>query len=78
AEAGGEKYEYPAKRTLMARHFERALEEISASISEDMTSLNAIKKFDEQYGDRKGRRRKGNWGFGGLGEAKEEGARVRV
>ncbi|KAK3045392.1 hypothetical protein LTS18_013903, partial [Coniosporium uncinatum] len=56
----------------------RALEEISASISEDMTSLNAIKKFDEQYGDRKGRRRKGNWGFGGLGEAKEEGARVRV
>ena len=45
-------------------HFERGIEEISASISEDMSSLAAIRKFDEQYGDRKGRRKKSSgWGF---------------
>lgn len=54
---------YPEKRTLLPRHFARALEEISASISEDMGSLNAIRKFDEKYGDRRGRR-KGMQGYG--------------
>lgn len=49
-----------------------------------MSSLNAIKKFDEKYGDRKGRKKKldGGYGFGTLGEGerekvKESGARVR-
>ena len=57
-------YEYPEKRTLKVSHFEKALEEISASISEDMSSLREIKKFDEQYGDRRGRKKKGKgWGF---------------
>ncbi|KAF2865312.1 hypothetical protein BDV95DRAFT_599783 [Massariosphaeria phaeospora] len=57
-------YQFPEKRILHARHFEKALQEISASISEDMSSLTAIKKFDEQYGDRKGRRKKTAYGFG--------------
>jgi ATP-dependent 26S proteasome regulatory subunit len=61
---GEEPYQYPKKRTLTKVHFEKALEEISASISEDMSSLRDIKKFDEQYGDKRGKRRKGpKWGF---------------
>lgn len=51
------------KRTLLPRHFTHALEEISASVSEDMGSLSAIRKFDEKYGDRRGRR-KGMQGYG--------------
>lgn len=72
------------RRILRPRHFAQALGEISASVSEDMSSLNAIKKFDEKYGDRKGRKKKldGGYGFGTLGEGerekvKESGARVR-
>ncbi|RDW90369.1 ATP-binding protein [Aspergillus mulundensis] len=61
---GDEPYQYPARRTLTWAHFTRGMEEISASISEDMSSLSAIRKFDEQYGDRKGRRKKSpGWGF---------------
>ncbi|KAE8349354.1 hypothetical protein BDV28DRAFT_141412 [Aspergillus coremiiformis] len=61
---GDEPYRYPERRTLTWNHFERGMEEISASISEDMASLSAIRKFDEQYGDRKARRKKSaGWGF---------------
>ncbi|KAF2190749.1 AAA-domain-containing protein [Zopfia rhizophila CBS 207.26] len=73
----GRKYNFPEKRTLHWRHFEKAMQEISASISEDMSSLNAIKKFDEQYGDRKGRRKKNAYGFGIRTEKNESAARVR-
>lgn len=73
---------YPEKRILKAKHFEQALGEISASISDDMGTLGMIRKFDEKYGDRKGRKKKVNrWGFGGVvGEesVKEKGTgRVR-
>ncbi|KAH7090609.1 hypothetical protein FB567DRAFT_296074 [Paraphoma chrysanthemicola] len=74
----GQAYNFPEKRTLHARHFDKAIQEISASISEDMSSLNAIKKFDEQYGDRKGNKRKKDFGFGVLTERNESAARVRV
>lgn len=68
----------PVKRTLFSRHFEKAVKEISASISEDMGSLTAIRKFDEQYGDRRSRRKKTSYGFGiGDVEVDEEAARVR-
>ncbi|KAI9804618.1 MAG: hypothetical protein M1833_006692 [Piccolia ochrophora] len=72
-------HQYPERRTLAERHFDRAIEEISASISEDMSSLTAIKKFDEKYGDRKGRRKKRGWGFGGAEdkETRTETERVR-
>ncbi|KAF2200502.1 AAA-domain-containing protein [Delitschia confertaspora ATCC 74209] len=71
------KYTFPAKRTLRPHHFEKALQEISASISEDMTSLNAIKKFDEQFGDRRGRRKRSPYGFGVAPEKDDRAARVR-
>lgn len=74
-------YEYPEKRTLLSRHFASAMEEISASISEDMGSLSAIRKFDEKYGDRRGRRkRRGAYGFETAKEGEEQlsdAARVR-
>ncbi|KAK4900730.1 pyruvate carboxylase [Elasticomyces elasticus] len=62
-------FKLPEKRILMPSHFETAVKEISASISEDMSSLGAIRKFDEQFGDRKGRKKKAAYGFGaGFGE----------
>ena len=71
-------FKLPAKRTLSLRHFEKAMAEISASISEDMSSLTAIRKFDEQFGDRKGRRKKASYGFGAGDAVVDEGAaRVR-
>lgn len=61
---GDTPYQYPERRTLTQAHFERAMEEISASISEDMSSLDEIRKFDEKFGDRKARRKKkASWGF---------------
>ncbi|KAI9044077.1 ATP-binding protein [Aspergillus affinis] len=78
---GDEPYQYPERRTLTWTHFERGMEEISASISEDMSSLSAIRKFDEQYGDRKGRRKKSpGWGFmpATTEEAEADAARVRT
>ena len=79
--ATGEKYEYPEKRTLYRRHFTKGMEEISASVSEDMGSLSAIRKFDEKYGDRRGRRKKlGGYGFKTTAESEKQGsdaARVR-
>ncbi|KAH8730578.1 ATPase family AAA domain-containing protein 1-A [Phaeosphaeriaceae sp. PMI808] len=74
----GHKYMFPEKRTLHARHFDQALREISASISEDMSSLNAIKKFDDQYGDRKGIKKRKDFGFGVTPKRDESAARVRV
>ncbi|KAI9934968.1 hypothetical protein ASPWEDRAFT_44520 [Aspergillus wentii DTO 134E9] len=78
---GEEPYQYPERRTLTWKHFERGMEEISASISEDMSSLSAIRKFDEHYGDRKGRRKKSpGWGFipGATDENAADSARVRT
>lgn len=78
---GEEPYQYPERRTLTRAHFDRGMEEISASISEDMSSLAAIRKFDEQYGDRKGRRQKSpGWGFISptSEEATTDSARVRT
>ncbi|QSZ36562.1 hypothetical protein DSL72_006442 [Monilinia vaccinii-corymbosi] len=77
---GDTPYTYPEKRILTKKHFDRAIEEISASISEDMSTLSAIRKFDEKYGDRKGRRKKSaGLGFGGTTtpEKDSEAGRVR-
>jgi hypothetical protein len=43
-----------------------------------MSSLNAIKKFDEQYGDRKGKKKRKDFGFGVQAARSESAARVRV
>lgn len=74
----GQSYNFPEKRTLHARHFDKALQEISASISEDMSSLSAIKKFDDRYGDRKGNKRRKDFGFGVLSQRDDNAARVRI
>ncbi|KAF5017680.1 hypothetical protein F66182_10374 [Fusarium sp. NRRL 66182] len=50
---GPEPYEYPKKRTLRQDHFDKALRQIPASISENMESLKQIRKFDEEYGAKK-------------------------
>lgn len=73
----GQTYNFPEKRTLRSRHFDKALQEISASISENMSSLNAIKKFDEQYGDRRGKKKRKDFGFGVAPPQSESAARVR-
>ncbi|EPE07474.1 katanin p60 atpase-containing subunit [Ophiostoma piceae UAMH 11346] len=64
AAQGGEPYVFPEKRTLTGKHFEYATQEIGASISEDMTSLKAIRKFDERYGDHGSKKRKKSKGMG--------------
>ena len=65
-------FQLPEKRILMPRHFDKAIAEISASISEDMGSLGAIRKFDEQFGDRRGRKKKTGYGFGSGEEVVDE------
>lgn len=77
---GEEPYQYPARRILTRAHFDRGMEEISASISEDMSSLSAIRKFDEQYGDRKGRQKSPGLGFiaPSTQESTADTARVRT
>ena len=74
---------YPDKRTLEQKHFDKALTEISASISEDMGTLGQIRKFDEKYGEKSGRKKKSQrWGFGSVAQVedpKEKGTgRVRT
>jgi hypothetical protein len=73
---GSKDAKYPEKRILTKQHFEKALGDIAASATEDMPTLVAIRKFDEQYGDRKGRRKKTSWGFI-REEVKETNMRVR-
>lgn len=71
------------RRVLHGRHFDAALREIGASVSEDMQTLAAIRRFDERYGDAttgagtRARRRRG-MGFEVVAEPRDsEGARVR-
>ncbi|KAG9588338.1 AAA-domain-containing protein, partial [Aureobasidium melanogenum] len=76
---GDTEFKLPERRTLAPSHFEKALQEISASVSEDMATLGAIRKFDEQYGEKRARTKKPGYGFG-LGSSNaidETGARVR-
>ncbi|KAG6360669.1 hypothetical protein INS49_011734 [Diaporthe citri] len=56
-------YEFPVKRILTKAHFEKASKDISASISEDMQSLKALRKFDEQYGDARRKKKRSRMGF---------------
>jgi SpoVK/Ycf46/Vps4 family AAA+-type ATPase len=60
-----EGYAWPEKRILTRAHLDAAIKEIGASINEDMESLQAIRKFDERYGDasNKQKRRKRSMGF---------------
>ena len=74
---GDPAFEFPEHRILEQKHFDKAMEEITASVSEDMNSLGAIRKFDEKYGDRRGRKKKSAYGFGGGQSVKQDTAKVR-
>ncbi|GAW14795.1 hypothetical protein ANO14919_041980 [Xylariales sp. No.14919] len=75
---GPEPYQWAAKRVLNRRHFDKALKEIGASVSEDMATLTAIRKFDQRYGDGKARKKRKGIGFEVVPEAPDsEQARVR-
>ena len=69
-------YEYPARRTLEAEHFEQALKQIPASVSANMGSLKAIRGFDQEYGNR-GKVKRG-MGFGRGEERKDGDASIRA
>ncbi|KAL7802435.1 AAA domain-containing protein [Trichoderma aethiopicum] len=60
---GPHPFQYPERRILRKSHFEKALKSIPASISEDMPSLKLIRKFDEEYGNRKRSATKSSMGF---------------
>ncbi|KJZ78864.1 hypothetical protein HIM_01637 [Hirsutella minnesotensis 3608] len=61
---GPEPFRYPERRVLRHDHFERALKQIPASISEDMASLKMIRKFDDEYGSGRKDKKKKTMGFG--------------
>ncbi|KAI1433048.1 hypothetical protein GGR50DRAFT_540143 [Xylaria sp. CBS 124048] len=76
---GPEPYKWAEKRVLSRRHFDKALKEIGASVSEDMATLTAIRKFDQQYGDSKARKKRRSMGFEAVPEvADSDSARVRA
>lgn len=55
------------RRVLARRHFLRAMGEVGASVSEDGGSLAALRRFDEMFGERRGRRKRFGLGFGAGG-----------
>jgi SpoVK/Ycf46/Vps4 family AAA+-type ATPase len=65
----------PTKRVLSARHFDKALTEVTASISESMETIELLRKFDREYGNAKEKKRK-LMGFGTVAE--EAVANVRI
>ncbi|KAL2112065.1 hypothetical protein VUR80DRAFT_8640 [Thermomyces stellatus] len=69
---------YPERRTIEARHFEKGMREIGASISDEMESMREIRKFDETYGKPGGKKARKGMGFEigkeeGVKEAKVRG-----
>jgi SpoVK/Ycf46/Vps4 family AAA+-type ATPase len=63
------------RRVLLPRHFEKALVEVTPSISESMETIELLRKFDKQYGNAKDKKKK-LMGFGT--DAPEAVANVRV
>ncbi|KAG5518659.1 hypothetical protein PMAC_002628 [Pneumocystis sp. 'macacae'] len=55
----------PYSRILRKSHFQNALNEITSSISNDMSSLTELRKWDEKYGKKKDILKK-KWGFGDI------------
>ncbi|KAH6621198.1 hypothetical protein B0J18DRAFT_431858 [Chaetomium sp. MPI-SDFR-AT-0129] len=75
---GEEPFQFPERRVLTPAHFAKGLRDISASISGDMDSLKAIRKFDEKYGDSgRGRNKRKGIGFGVVEEGAKAGDATR-
>jgi SpoVK/Ycf46/Vps4 family AAA+-type ATPase len=70
-----ESVEISQKRVLRPGHFENALTEVTASISESMETIELLRKFDRQYG-KSTDKKKQLMGFGT--EAPESVANVRI
>ena len=51
------------RRILRSSHFEKALTEVTPSISESMETIELLRKFDKQYGNAKDKKKK-MMGFG--------------
>lgn len=70
---------YPERRIISARHFEKGVTEIGASISDEMESMREIRKFDEVYGKPGGKKARKGMGFQvGKEEEGVKEARVRA
>ena len=70
-------------RTLHLRHFEKALKEITPSSSESLGTLSALRKWNEEFGEGRTRKRrimwgKGLFGFGETGKENVQDGRVAV
>jgi SpoVK/Ycf46/Vps4 family AAA+-type ATPase len=63
------------RRILRPSHFEKALTEVTPSISESMETIELLRKFDKQYGNAKDKKKK-LMGFGT--DVPEAVANVRV
>lgn len=72
---GAKLAEMTKTRVLRASHFDKALQEVTPSISENMETIELLRKFDKQYGNVKDRKRT-IMGFGVKSEA--EVANVRI
>jgi len=70
-----ESVEMSQKRVLRPSHFEKALTEVSPSISESMETIELLRKFDRQYGNATDKKKQ-LMGFGT--EAPEAVANVRI
>ncbi|KKA29562.1 hypothetical protein TD95_001681 [Thielaviopsis punctulata] len=75
---GDTPYVYPARRTLRKEHFDHALKEIGASISNDMETMKGIRKFDEVHGKPGERKQRAAMGFGKAAAKKMDAEDVRV
>lgn len=73
-ESSTKEVEVPERRVLCPNHFEKALVEVTPSISESMETIELLRKFDKQYGNAKDKKKK-LMGFGT--EAPEAIASVR-
>ncbi|KTW31570.1 hypothetical protein T552_00208 [Pneumocystis carinii B80] len=69
-------YVKPYTRILRKSHFEKTLNEITSSISDDMSSLIELRKWDEKYGKKKNVIKK-TWGFGDINVPDSLKGRVR-
>jgi SpoVK/Ycf46/Vps4 family AAA+-type ATPase len=65
----------PVRRVLRPSHFEKALIEVTPSISESMETIELLRKFDKQYGNARDKKKK-LMGFGT--DTPEAVANVRV
>ena len=63
-------------RVLQPHNFEKALKEITPSSSESLGSLSALRKWNEEFGEGRVKKKKIMWGKGLFGFSEKEGVIV--